>query len=72
MDRLNQDKLRIDDPSCSQYQIVLDLMGKDESVLAREKLKKDGKINEEMFLKQYQERRALEDGQASAYLVDDG
>jgi len=30
MDRLKQDKLKLDDPTCSQYQIILDLMGKDD------------------------------------------
>ena len=62
MDRLNHDKLRIDDPSCSQYQIVLDLMGKDESTMARDKQRKEDRLQDEIYNRQLQERRAMEDG----------
>jgi len=47
LDRLKVDRLKIDDPSCSQYQIVIDLMAKDEGTLEKEKLEKLEKLRQE-------------------------
>jgi hypothetical protein len=41
---------------------VLDLMGKDESTLARDKQRKEEKLQDEIYNRHLQEKRAVEDG----------
>ncbi len=57
MDRLKSDKLRLDDPSCSQYQIVLDLMGKDEVQTAKDRIERAEKAKYDYLIKEYNERK---------------
>eukprot|EP00347_Sterkiella_histriomuscorum_P001146 403373151 len=69
LDRLKIDKLKIDDPSCSQYQIVLDLMGKDEATMLKERQERLEKKKYQEFMNFQNERQNMQDKQASAYLV---
>ena len=58
---MKRDKLKLDDPTCSQYQIILDLMGKDEVQLSKEKKDKEERMFNEETLKEWEARKLIED-----------